>query len=87
MTDRELTKQIFKIALPVILGSMGYLLFDLIDIFWISSLGTEAVAGVASAGFLDGVMTSLLGMTYVGCATLVSHAIGEKNKEKELVVA
>ena len=87
MTNKELHKEMIRIAIPVFIGNLGFLLFDIIDIFWISSLGTDTVAGVASAGFLDWALGSFMGVTYVGCSSLISQAVGAKNQKMAFDVA
>ncbi len=77
-----LNKQILRLAWPVIWGQLGMLAFDLVDVFWIAKLGTETVAGVAAAAFLDWAVYSFMGITTIGCATLVSQAIGAQNQKE-----
>ena len=77
-----LNKQILRLAWPVIWGQLGMLAFDLVDIFWIAKLGTQAVAGVAAAAFLDWAVYSFMGITTIGCATLVSQAVGAQNQKE-----
>ena len=48
----SLLKQILNISLPALSGFMGLILYDIIDIYWIGKLGSDAVAGVAAAGFI-----------------------------------
>jgi len=47
-----LDREIYRIALPAFLGFLAFILFDVINIFWVGKLGTRAIAGVASAAFL-----------------------------------
>ncbi len=79
---KSLNKQILRLAWPVIWGQLGMLAFDLVDVFWMAKLGTETVAGVAAAAFLDWAVYSLMGITTIGCATLVSHAVGARNQKE-----
>ncbi|MBI3018329.1 MAG: MATE family efflux transporter [Deltaproteobacteria bacterium] len=78
----SLNKQILRLAWPVIWGQLGMLAFDLVDVFWIAKLGTETVAGVAAAAFLDWAVYSFMGITTIGCATLVSQAVGAQNQKE-----
>jgi putative MATE family efflux protein len=57
-------------------GFIGLILFDLIDIYWIEKLGTRAVAGVASAGFIVWTLYSFMQITGSGCASLVARFDG-----------
>jgi Na+-driven multidrug efflux pump len=55
---------------------LGLILFDIIDIYWIEKLGTKAVAGVASAGFIIWTLYAFMQITGFGCAALVSQFDG-----------
>lgn len=57
-------------------GFLGLILFDIVDIYWIEKLGTNAVAGVASAGFIVWALYSLMQITGSGCAALVAQFDG-----------
>ncbi len=72
----ELLKEIFHIALPAIGGFLGLVLFDFIDIFWIEKIGSQAVAAVASAGFLIGSIYSIIQIPTAGCTSLVAQFYG-----------
>lgn len=74
--NKELLSEILGIALPAIGGFLGLILFDFIDIFWIEKLGSQAVASVASAGFIIGSVYSLMMIPSSGCSALVSQFYG-----------
>ena len=74
--NKELLTEILGIALPAIGGFLGLILFDFIDIFWIEKLGSQAVASVASAGFIIGSVYSLMMIPSSGCSALVSQFYG-----------
>ena len=61
-------------------GFLGLILFDIVDIYWIEKLGTGAVAGVASAGFIVWALYSLMQVTGAGCASLVAQFDGAGKK-------
>ncbi len=61
MNPKNLTREIFRIALPAMTGFLSILFFDLADIYWIAKLGTDAVAGVAASGFIEFAVYSLMG--------------------------
>lgn len=72
----DLLKEIFRIALPAIGGFLGLILFDFIDIFWIEKIGSEAVAAVASAGFIIASIYSIIQIPATGCTSLVAQFYG-----------
>lgn len=75
-TDRQIINRVFKISMPAMAGFLGLILFDIVDIYWIEKLGTNAVAGVASAGFIVWALYSLMQITGSGCASMVAQFDG-----------
>jgi putative MATE family efflux protein len=61
-------------------------LYFLVDLYWVGSLGKEAVAGVGVAGNLTFIVLAVSQMLGVGTTTLVSHAAGQKNAARALLV-
>lgn len=86
-TWNPLDKEIFRIALPAFLGFLAFILFDAVNIFWVGRLGTQAVAGVASAAFLTWAVYSAMNATTVGAGTLVAQFFGAGKKEEALRAA
>ena len=61
-------------------------LYFLVDLYWVGRLGKEAVAAVGVAGNLQFIVLAISQMLGVGATTLVSHAAGQKNHERALLV-
>src|SRR5262249_29687479 len=61
-------------------------LYFLVDLFWVGRLGKEAVAGVGVAGNLMFIVLAVSQMLGVGTTTLVSHAVGRKDRDRALMV-
>ena len=55
-------------------------LYFLVDLYWIGSLGKEAVAAIGLAGNTMFVVLALTQMLGVGTTTLVAHAVGRKDR-------
>ena len=86
-TKEGLTKKIFKIAIPSIIGFLGLTFFETVDIFWIGKLNSKAVAACAAASFMEWMLYALMNLSNTGCATIVSQFIGaKKNNEKFEVI-
>src|SRR6478752_4345613 len=56
-------------------------LYFLIDLYWVGRLGTHAVAAVGIAGNATFIVLALTQMLGVGTTTVVSHAVGRKNRD------
>jgi putative MATE family efflux protein len=61
-------------------------LYFLVDLYWVGRLGKEAVAAVGVAGNLQFVVLAVSQMLGVGATTLVSHAAGQKDQSRALLV-
>jgi putative MATE family efflux protein len=81
-TRHPLDRDIFRIAVPAFLGSLGFVLFDIINIFWVGRLGTPAIAGVASAAFLTWAVYAAMAATTAGANSLIAQAFGAGKSEE-----
>lgn len=86
--DTNIYRRVLNISLPAIGGFLGLILFDIIDIYWIEKLGTRAVAGVASAGFIVWSLYSIMQVTGTGCSSMVAqfHGAGHRRRAWEAIV-
>ncbi|MEN8116110.1 MAG: MATE family efflux transporter [Bacteroidota bacterium] len=86
-TEISLGKAIFILAVPMVLEMMMESVFAVVDIFFVSKLGSDAIATV---GVTEAVMTVIYavgGGLAVGTTALVSRRIGEKKKKEAGVTA
>ena len=61
-------------------------LYLLADLYWVGSLGKEAIAAVGVAGSLMMIVLALTQMLGVGTTTLISHAAGQKDQKRAELV-
>lgn len=82
MTTGKIQKLIISLAIPIIGSSLLQFSYSFMDILWVGSLGSYAVASVGSAGFYLNLGYALQACIVVGSGIKIAHTIGKK-KEKE----
>lgn len=86
LTTGSLTRHLLKTTSFMLVTMVFQTLYFLIDLYWVGRLGKEAVAGVAIAGNLTFIVLAISQMLGVGVTTLVSHAAGQKDHARALLV-
>src|SRR5213593_4289366 len=81
MTTGPITRHLLKTTSFMLVTMVFQTLYFLIDLYWVGRLGTEAVAAVGIAGNLTFIVLALTQMLGVGTTTVVSHAIGRKDRD------
>ncbi len=61
-------------------------MYFLVDLYWVGRLGTESVAAVGIAGNFTFIVLAITQMLGVGTTTLISHAVGAKDRERATLV-
>jgi putative MATE family efflux protein len=75
------SKQLIRLALPVIAVSFMSMAYSFINIIFVGKLGSNAVAAVGSASFFMNLSWGISALLTVGSGIKVSHAIGENNSQ------
>src|SRR4029077_4481697 len=82
LTTGPLTRHLLKTTSFMLVTMIFQTLYFLIDLYWVGRLGTHAVAAVGIAGSSTFIVLALTQMLGVGTTTVVSHAVGRKNREE-----
>jgi putative MATE family efflux protein len=80
LTKGSIVSQIIAMAVPIAIGMFTQMAYQLVDLYFVSQLGEDAIAGVGTAGnamFLVMALTQVLG---VGTVALIAHAVGRKDQ-------
>jgi putative MATE family efflux protein len=86
LTTGPLTRHLLKTTSFMLVTMIFQTLYYLIDLFWVGRLGTQSIAAVGIAGNFTFIVLALTQMLGVGTTTVVSHAVGRKNRpEAELM--
>jgi len=86
LTTGSISKHLLSTASFMLVTMVFQTLYFLVDLYWVGSLGKEAVAGVGVAGNLTFIVLAVTQMLAVGTTTLISHAVGQKNGPRALLV-
>ena len=86
LTTGSVTRHLLKTTSFMLVTMVFQTLYFLVDLYWVGRLGKEAVAGVAIAGNLTFIVLAITQMLGVGITTLVSHAAGQKDRDRALLV-
>ena len=86
LTTGSITRHLLKTTSFMLVTMLFQTLYVLIDLYWVGRLSKEAVAAVGVAGNLAFVVLAVTQMLGVGTTTLVSHAVGQKDQSRALLV-
>lgn len=83
LRDAPVTQAILKLSIPVVMGMMVQVLYNLVDTFFIGQLGDPnqlAAANITTPIFM--LMMSISGIIGTGGASYISRCLGEKNYDR-----
>ena len=80
MTEGSVTRHLLHMSAFIAVSMLIQTLYLLADLYWVGSLGKEAIAAVGLAGNLMMVVLALTQALGVGTTTLVSQAAGQKEQ-------
>jgi putative MATE family efflux protein len=86
LTKGSVSAHLVKTASFMLVTMVFQTLYFLVDLYWVGRLGKEAVAGVGVAGNLTFIVLAISQMLGVGTTTLVSHAAGQRDQARALLI-
>ena len=85
-TSGPITRHLLKTTSFMLVSMVFQTLYFIVDLYWVGRLGTASVAAVALAGNWTFVVLALTQMLAVGTTTVVSHAVGQKDRAAALML-
>lgn len=87
MQETKMSAALFKLGMPIVISMLVSALYNVVDTYFVSGLGTTEVAAV-SVAFPISLVFSGLGLTFgIGGGSYISRLIGAKQKEQAEKVA
>ena len=86
LTTGSVARHLLKTTSFMLVAMVFQTLYFLVDLYWVGSLGKEAVAGVAVSGNLTFIVLAVSQMLGVGATTLISHATGRGDRDQARLV-
>ena len=77
------TKQLIKLAIPVIMSLVLQMTYNMIDLYWVGHISSDAVAAVGSAVFFVHLGTALCSIVSIGTMIKISQAVGAEDTEMQ----
>ncbi len=80
LQELSVEKQVVKVSLPEVASLAGEMLLGFVDTFWVSRLGTPAVAAISASTYLLWIIYSLVDIVAVGVVGLSAfyHGRGDR---------
>lgn len=86
LTTGSVSRHLLKTTSFMLVAMVFQTLYYLVDLYWVGSLGKEAVAAVGVSGNLMFIVLAITQMLGVGATTLVSHAAGRTDRDQARLV-
>ena len=82
LTKGKVAKVLIMLALPIMGSSLLQFTYNLIDMLFVSNLGSWAATSVGSSSFYIGLGHSLAALIMIGTSIKVSHSVGKNNTDE-----
>ncbi len=81
LTEGSINRHLVMMAIPMAIGMMVQVLYNLIDIYFVAQLGDAAIAGVSAAANIGFLIMALTQVLSVGAVALIARAAGAKDQD------
>jgi putative MATE family efflux protein len=82
LTQGKVMSILTSLALPIMGSSLLQFTYNLVDMFWVGGIGSDAVASVGSSSFYIGLGYSINSLVIIGAGIKIAHSVGRKNEEE-----
>ena len=82
LTKGNVLTVLVSLSLPIMGSSLLQFTYNIIDMFWVGKLGSDALASVGSSGLFLSLGYAINSLVVVGSGIKISHSIGENNIKK-----
>jgi len=86
LTEGSINRHLVMMAIPMAVGMIVQVLYNLIDIYFVAQLGDAAIAGVSTASNIMYLVIALTQVLNVGTVALIARAAGAKNQHAASLV-
>ncbi|KGF11803.1 multidrug transporter MatE [Peptostreptococcus sp. MV1] len=87
LKEENIDKSLFKLGIPMVVSLLVAALYNVVDTYFVSGLGKEAVAAVSVAFPIQLIFLGI-GLTFgAGAGSYISRLLGENNKKEASIVA
>ena len=87
LKEENIDKALFKLGIPMVVSLLVAALYNIVDTYFVSGLGKEAVAAVSVAFPIQLIFLGI-GLTFgAGAGSYISRLLGENNKKEAGIVA
>lgn len=86
-TTGSISRQLTKLAMPLMATSFIQMAYNLIDLAWVGRLGSESVAAVGSMGMLMWMITAIAIFSKISAEVSIGQSIGAKRLDKAAIYA
>ncbi|MGH8264143.1 MAG: MATE family efflux transporter [Steroidobacteraceae bacterium] len=86
LTQGSIVRHLMQMAAFIGAGMLFQTLYIIVDLYFVSAIGKEAIAGVGAAANIMFIVMAIMQVLTIGGVTLISHAVGRKDQAEANLV-